>query len=248
VKAKPTRNEPLLAFIHIEKCAGSTLVAILRTYYGAEALVSVGSPKDPDDAIARVRKIGRSQGAVRAIHGHIPFGARKYLPRETRFITVLREPAERTVSHYYHLVEARARPKLRPAVAELLPPRGYSLADTLEDGRFIQDNLQTRRLSGKLFTNKPCTPEMLAQAKDNLAERFLAFGLAERFDDSLDLFRKAVDLSLKPHPPMLVNPDRPRLDELEPEALRAAERHNVLDRELYLFAGELFEARVNGVR
>jgi hypothetical protein len=89
---------------------------------------------------------------------------------------------------------------------------------------------------------------MLAEAKGNLAERFLAFGLAERFDDSLDLFRKAIDRSLTHHPPLLVNPDRPKLEELEPEALRAAKRHNVFDRELYLFAGEQFEKRVNGVR
>ena len=54
---------------------------------------------------------GPELARVRIMTGHFPLGLRKYLPagRELRLFTFLREPRERTLSHFYAIREAGAR-------------------------------------------------------------------------------------------------------------------------------------------
>ncbi len=56
----------------------------------------------------------RQSGPVvtRDIHllgGHLPFGIYQYLPSDSRYITFLRDPVERTLSHYYRARSVRKR-------------------------------------------------------------------------------------------------------------------------------------------
>ncbi len=38
---------------------------------------------------------------IRCLKGHMPFGLHKYLLNSSVYLTVLREPIERVISHYY---------------------------------------------------------------------------------------------------------------------------------------------------
>src|SRR5215211_9386877 len=83
---------------------------------------------------------------------------------------------------------------------------------------------------------------MLAQAKRNLAEELVFFGLTERFDESLVLAKRRLGLkAILYRSSGRVNPERPRGDEIPAEVRRAAERCNRYDIELYRHAKELFE-------
>jgi hypothetical protein len=47
--------------------------------------------------------------AMRVFQGHIPFGLSDLLPGDARYATVLRDPIERTLSHYREVVRSASR-------------------------------------------------------------------------------------------------------------------------------------------
>ncbi len=110
-----------------------------------------------------------------------------------------------------------------------------------ERGLVEMDNGQTRRLAGEM--DRPCgsvNAEMLERAKSNLAG-FAVVGLTERFHESLLLLQRAFGWTLDASPPRNVGQNRPRRSELSGDALKAIERSNYFDAELYRFAAGLFE-------
>ena len=181
---------------------------------------------------------GPDLGRVRLLRGHFPLGIRDCLPddRDLRCFTFLREPADRTLSHYFAIREGGRGYGLPPLPAEA------TLEDALERG-YIHDNLHTRMLSGLLEPFGEVTEEMLEQAKRNLREELVFFGLTERFDESLVLAKQRLGFrSILYRSRGRVNTARPRGDEVPDELVRAAERCNRYDIELYRCAKELFES------
>jgi hypothetical protein len=192
---------------------------------------------------------------ARILTGHFPLGMRESLPsylpkeRELRFFTFLREPVDRTLSHYYAIRETGRAFGLPPF------PADATLEDALAGG-YLHDNLQTRMLSGLPEPFGEVDDEMLAQAKHNLRDGLAFFGLAERFDESLVLAKQRLGLRSILHLPASgrrstrsrrkstgrVNTSRPRGDEVPVELRRAAERCNRYDIELYRYAEQLFDA------
>jgi hypothetical protein len=259
------KRPPLLVFIHIPKTAGTTVTEVL----------SMNEPGERSRALGNVFKGGggAQQGVpferlrddrggldlqdVAVLTGHVPLGIRKRLPkkREVRCFTFLREPADRTLSHYFQIchlekrdaAQGRDRPK-RESFGLTPLPADPTLADMLDRG-YIHDNLQTRMLSGHLEPFGKVTDKMLEKAKRNLREELVFFGLAERFDESLLLAKRRLGLAsvLYKRPGSgasrgRVNPERPRGEEVPDKLLRAAERCNHYDVELYRYAKELFDS------
>jgi hypothetical protein len=101
-------------------------------------------------------------------------------------------------------------------------------------------NQLVRYVSGKSPEENP--QAALDKAKENLMSEFDAFGLLERFDESLLLFWSRLDWS---RPPFYVsttrNPDRPTIEDLPEETTDIVRAHHQLDLELYRFAQQQFE-------
>ena len=108
-----TRDGPLLVSIHIPKAAGSHLAAILARHYGKRLALYYG-PDDP-----RTHPLARrpshqfdatmakdlEAAGVAVLHGHFPARhALAAVPDPSRYRVVLREPVERTISHYHFLL------------------------------------------------------------------------------------------------------------------------------------------------
>jgi hypothetical protein len=245
----PTAQPPLVVFVHIPKTAGTTLSAVLRLNESGTRNRRVGNVFKGGSGgaktgaeYARLRKEGWLDG-VRLISGHFPLSVRDHLPtdRELRFCTILREPVDRTISHYFNIRQTAARRSGKKGWA--LPPlqEGATIEAAVEGG-YLYDNLQTRMLAGVADPFGPATEEMLERAKHNLAEELVSFGLAERFDESLLLAGRRLGLRTILGPmPARVNQARPRGDDIPPEMRRAAEASNEYDLELYRYAEELFD-------
>jgi hypothetical protein len=231
---------PLTVFIHIPKTAGTTFRRILRANVPRGAINNAGNvfkgrggvdPAVLTQLHASVPMLARD---LYVLTGHIPFGIRASLPDDTRYVTFLRDPIDRTLSHYHRIMEVRKRDPL---------PEGTTLEQILSEGIYLHDNLQTRMLSDHPAPFDDVTEEMLEQAKANLENAFAAIGLVERFDESLVFFQRELELQSVLYVPSQVA-DRPPKTEVPEEHLRAAERYNEHDLELYRFAAELFERRV----
>lgn len=225
----------LLVFVHIPKTAGTTLARVLEAQYpegGLRKTTNVfkgGGGIDPAP-LARLREASAEiLASTSALHAHLPLGIRQLLPAGTRYLTLLREPVERTLSHVHGM---------RSASDDAAASR--SLEEVLADRSLLLDNLQTRMLSGVLEPFAEVTGEMLAQAKQNLASPSLTFGLTERFDESLVLIKQRLGWRSLVYRSQRVNDKRPHAAQLSSHELQAVERHNAHDLELYRFASELF--------
>ncbi len=91
-----------LIFLHIPKAAGSTMQEIVvRHYKGGKGYRFTGAPE-------RFRAFAAMPEAERASYdvmtGHVPFGVHRHVPGPSVYMTMLRDPVERIVSHYYFVL------------------------------------------------------------------------------------------------------------------------------------------------
>lgn len=219
----------LAVFVHIRKTAGTTVRHIINRQYGRDTVRMVRNYfVEPDRSFEMVRALTTEPPpGLRAVHGHILFWPDFPWPPDTGFFTFLRDPVERTISHYAWL---RARS----------PKFTATLEEALADGS-IHDNLQTRVLAASMpFV---ATEETLEKALANI-DRLAVVGLTERFDESVVLLTRAFGWRPMVYATRNVTAGRAKREELPPETVEAVLRYNALDLELYRRAQEQFEGAV----
>jgi hypothetical protein len=252
------RRPPLLVFVHIPKTAGSTLRSVLNMNEPGSRSRALGNVFKGGGGIDRavMTRMRRGEGpdlaGVQIVRGHFPLGIREYLhdylpkQRELECFTFLRDPIDRTLSHYYAIRDRREGEEEPGRYSEAPLPPDPTLEDALEAG-YVQDNLHTRMLCGDPEPFGEVTEDMLERAKQNLSTDLVFFGLTERFDESLVLAKRQLGLRVILYRSRgRVNPARPRGDQIPAELRRSAERCNRYDIELYRHASELFSASLEG--
>ena len=240
---------PVIAFVHIPKTAGGTIKNLLAAVYTKPALDNAGNYLN--SAAGADRKLTRQPGGWerwvrkggRVTIGHVPYGMfRRHLPADARYMTFLREPVDRVLSHYYGHIhpfgsvhDARSEqggnvdvPSLEAALAMGLPQ---------------VSNLATRFLCDGPFPTGEVSASALEDAKANL-RRFAFVGLKESFEESVVLLENALELDRRPFVNRHVSTDRPELEEIDDEQRALIAEHNGFDLELHRFARELFNEAV----
>ncbi|HZD52499.1 MAG TPA: sulfotransferase family 2 domain-containing protein [Woeseiaceae bacterium] len=219
------RSKRLLAFCHIEKAAGTSLVHILRhlfflQYADVRPMHSKENYYFTRRDLETVRAINPF---LRAIGGHslVPHGDLQSAVSELAFITQIRDPVRRAVSQYRYWVNQRI--------------------DVSGPDSFLQHplsrNFQVKKLAG-------C--EDLDRAKQLLRRHFLLAGTVERFNEFLVLLagKLRLPLELFTYRRRNVNPV-PNTLPVSDEFVEGLRRRNQLDQELYDWvSGELFDGYV----
>jgi hypothetical protein len=227
-----------LFFLHIPKTAGISLRHLLQEQYPDAPTFFPSAPHE--DELFRMPRAEREALAV--IGGHYRFGAHTWFETPTRYLTFLREPFERVVSHFHYILREPHHSLHVRAVAS-----GLTLEQWVQLPAWgSQDNLQVRYLNAMPKSEPPfgeVTRQMLEQAKHNLAEHVEFLGLTERYAESVTRFGTALGW----HAPALqrfnVTPERPGVEDLSDSSRRVIAAANELDIELYAFAKKLFERR-----
>lgn len=227
-------------FLHVRKTAGTTVTEALRLRGDAGYLGLGNVFRDEEECRERIRRMRKPGCTVRFAGGHLPFSFRPLFPEGSRFMTFLREPVDRCVSHFYYLMKRREKwPR-----TDLPPPaEDADLATIALERRYIPDNLHVRMLSGYPLDAAPSSA-MLEAAKENLSRSFAVIGIVERFDESLALIHSALAWPLIVAPDKRVNKLRPSLEDIPSKHLVAVRSCNELDLELYDLAVRLFDERV----
>lgn len=260
-------QEPLLLFLHIRKAAGTTLRAIILEQYGGtivhaspacltQNLVVQGEHGQVavlsfdvaalQSARARYGELDEATKAqIKVIAGQMPFGLHRYLPRPCTYITILRDPVDRVISYYYHVLRHPEHYAHERVVSQRMGLLEFARSGVTNE----VDNGQTRVLCGleNPLEAPPfgqCSAEMVEAAKRNLQEHFVVVGLAERFDESLMLLKNRCRWRDPHYARQNVNPNRKRKYDFSLDALREIERHNQVDIELYRYAEERLQAEL----
>lgn len=162
------KQTELLAFVHIEKAAGTTLMHILRTNF----FMSYSDVRPLSAASCHVfssrdlQKIFIMSPGLKCIAGHSirPFSDLTSIVPNVRYITLLRDPVQRYISQYQYWVENMGK---KLSFDEFIGIREIS-------------NFQTRKIAGS---------EDVELAKDILANKFFLVGFVEEFDAFLMLLK-----------------------------------------------------------
>jgi hypothetical protein len=239
----------LLIFIHIPKTAGTTLTSLLRdnerTRIRAAGNVfkGGGGAREGAELAGLLGDGAEALKGVRFLTGHLPLGVGEMLPRKLHpgYFTVLRDPADRLLSHFFQ-IRARRGGVDEPNKLDLPPlPADATLKQALELG-YVHDNLQTRMLCGDPEPFGDVTEEMLEEAKQYLDD-LVFIGLTERFDESLVLAKRRLGLrTILYSSSGRVNQARPRGADIPAKLRRAAEAANRFDIELYEYGKQLFDS------
>jgi hypothetical protein len=227
---------PIVIFLHIGKTAGTTLSAIARRHFPPQGVFTYDSagPGTPAEQLTALSAERRAELAL--VLGHMQYGIHEALPGPSTYITLLRDPVERIVSHYRHVLrysEHRLHAEVKRSKMTLGEYAGCPISEEL-------DNWQTRCIAGG--TALPiggCTRDLLDRAKHNLDEQFAWLGLAERFEESVVLLRRTLGWRRPYYVPLNTANGR---REAVAEAVRAEIlRWNALDQELYDHATARFD-------
>lgn len=240
-----TLDDKVLVFVHIPKAAGSTLHHLLEMQYAPEeSFATCSTPRYPHNDLTHFEALGEDELArIRLLNGHMGYGLHRRLPRPAVYITYLREPVERVLSHYSFertLPQSPVYPYLQSGDMDLKEyVRYYTEAAEM-------DNLQTRMIAGNWHKRGfgPCTPAMLDEAKHNLRERFAVIGLAEAFDASYLLLKRYFGWRLTYFSRRNKTRERLYRDHISSDELAYICDHNRFDLELYAYACELFDAQI----
>lgn len=161
----------MLAFVHIEKTAGTSLIHILRRNYFLRYLdVRPYNTSSKGVFLPEDLSVGlRINPFIECIAGHAihPYVGLERVVGKIDYITVLRDPVKRYVSQYQHWVEKKG---LHIAFEEFMEH------EELHD-------LQCRKIAGAADSE---------QAIDMISDKFITVGVLERFDEFLVLLRRTL--------------------------------------------------------
>ena len=102
-----TGVDDLIAFVHIEKAAGTTFIHIMRRlYFGRYLDVRPVTSNGPDDVFSRadLACYQRLNPWIRCVAGHSirPFSDLHEACSDVRYVTLLRDPCERYISQFLY--------------------------------------------------------------------------------------------------------------------------------------------------
>jgi hypothetical protein len=245
-----------LLFLHIPKAAGTTLHSVIERQFAPDVTFSIDGFNSPQGIKEFIRLPAQQREKIRLVKGHMPYGLHKYLSVPASYITMLRDPVDRVVSHYYFVLKTPAH-YLHQAVTrermslEDFVRSGLSTELTNDQTRLISgvEKVNTRLLDGEerrtlQASREPVTREILETAKENLREHFAAVGLFKSFDESLLLFKKVLGWGSIYYVRRNVTKGRPRVRQVPREARAVIEKYNEMDMELYEYARQRFEEAI----
>ncbi len=222
----------MLVFVHIPKTAGTTLHKVISHQYPAREIL-IRHDTDGPIAEAIPRGCPKLPGVVM---GHLSVGLHRYHP-DVRYITCLREPVARLVSHYHHASNDPAHYLHEAIVRDKL-----GLADYIARGISGElTNGMTRMLAGvEDFHHGAIGPATLDKAKHYLEVHFDAVVLSEHFDEGLVLLAAKLGWTTPWYIRRKVGHYPTSAEKPDAGTRQKIEDLNSLDMELYRWARERF--------
>jgi hypothetical protein len=184
-------------FVHIPKTAGTSLSIVLKGMYPSERVFHIDNSRYEDSSEEFKLLTAQKKAQLALVDGHMYYGLHRYLPHESSYFTMLRDPVKRLVSLYNYGLQTpsvswNARMvQEKPTFVEFV--KGH-YTNTSDNGiaRFLSGHNLAAAAHGQ------CGSDTAIQAISNLKNHFSAIGLLEEFDQSLLLFQHVLAWTKQP--------------------------------------------------
>jgi len=264
-------NDSVLIHFHIGRTGGvSFRNQILNRKFGT-SLMPITVNKTHSTPIDKIgfKYIGdycnlsnSHKNKINCLSGHLPFGIHKYIPKPSKYISLIRNPIDRLISEW-NSVSTRVNHPFHKYVLSKnkLTFEDYISLDIFDADFNIPDNIfmgagvknhQTRFYSGFLYNkalpgNKPNLNDSLKFAKQNIEKHFLLIGMVEKYDEYLLLLKKLLKWHYKDicYPHMKLNKSKYQKVEISKKTISLIEKNNINDMELYEFVCKRFDKKIN---
>lgn len=218
----PRHPRPTVLFMHIPKTAGTAFrEAIAPNFLQSE--IAYLYPTPPGFPVGDLRALPLEQrGALRIVLGHYQFGMHEALPQKSEYITIVREPSARVLSHYAYLLQTQPE--------QISEGNGHimGLLEVLEKRITANlDNAIVRCFSGvneRKFPPGSLTQAVYERAVHHLHTAFTFVGHQETCGQSYQWLQRHYGWHAQDTLP-LVNPGAVRISKEPGAELTAAIRH-----------------------
>ncbi len=248
-----------LYFLHMAKTAGRSFEDLLKIFFNPQQTIRIDVEHGyPQDIAANVFN------KYQLYLGHLGYHFTTLFPDDKKplWITMLRDPVERVISFYYFFRNTK------PVKPGHINYKHQVMANELNLLQFVEseeaaelvENYQFHNLidsemlyftakDHRQFRNSKSDEELLTIAKSRLQDECIFFGITERYDSSVALlcYTFGWDLPRQKPEKLNVTPEKPDKTTNTPEIIEAIRRKVPLDIEIYSFACELFEKRLNAM-
>jgi len=227
----PANRPRKILFDHLPKCGGSSLNVYLSLHYPRKKTFSIDGWA-PAESIDKFKNLSQNKRhGYDLVKGHFAHELLDYVHPDCFKVTVLREPVDRIISHYFY---AKRTPGhyLYPKIVE----RGMSLEEYATSGLSGElRNWYTTHFSGLALSDAEKYPEeSVTKAIEVLLARYDIIGLLNNFASFVETLQRKAKLRYEYKDGKdNVTKDRLSLYDVSPSTLEKIEKINHLDIAFY---------------
>ncbi len=230
------KSSEIIFFIHIPKTAGATMRDIIEREFKRSSIYRVNGPKAEIDKFINFSI--KKRNSFQIVRGHMEFGLHSYVSKPYKYVTILREPVARIISHYFYVKRTPSHYLHEKVVKHNMSLKEYALSDLSHE----LDNGQTRLIAGaEEIPVGECDLSTLNVAKTNLKKEFTVVGLTENFEETLMLFKQKLGWKNIFYYKKNVTQKTQKSSEYSIDLINAIKERNKYDLELYELAKEIFD-------
>jgi hypothetical protein len=226
-----SRRGHKILFDHLPKCGGSSLNKYLEAHYPRRKIFSLNTYALPS-SLENFRKLSQKKRyGYDLVKGHMAHKLLDHVHPECIKVTVLREPVDRIVSHYYY---AKGSPS--HYLYSHIHSNQMSLVDYANSNLSAElRNWYTVHYSGLTSQEAERNPrESIDKACETVLTRYNIIGFLDDFSFFADTLRKQANFRYAyTNTKINVSEGRPRVENLEASIIDKIKQINYLDIELY---------------
>lgn len=241
-------EEKRLIFLHIPKSGGTTLHHIIRRNYKRRHIYDIRTPV-LKDSVARFKALSEQRKQnILCLKGHMGYGLHLCFKEDFSYITIVRNPVDRVVSHYYYVRRI---------------PNHYLHKKVMESSMSLEDYVDSR-ISDELYNGHTrllaCTDGLgigfdqkeeldrsdLETALRHLQEKFILSAPMEEYDLFLIKIQELLNWKTIYYAKQNITRTRPPLDDISERVIQKIRKNNELDMELYENVRDNFKKQITG--